>query len=75
MEMIYIIVLVLYSIVLGALLTYLFLINTIKKLKKLRFGDLKGIVVRQDIIDRLKAENKELIGRVKELEEQEEKIK
>lgn len=74
MEMIYIIVLVLYSIVLGALLTYLCLINVIKKLKKLRFGDLKGIVVRQDIIDRLKAENKQLKEKIKVFEEQEGKI-
>lgn len=74
MEILHIIFIILYSLALGMYLAYIWLIDDIKNLKKLRYGDLRGIVIRNDIIHRLKAENKELIERVKELEEQDRKI-
>lgn len=69
MEIIHIIFIILYSVALGMYLAYIWLIDDIKTLKKLRYGDLKGIVIRNDIIHRLKAENKQLKERIKVLEE------
>lgn len=60
MEIGYIVLIIIFSILLGEYMAYLWLNGEVKRLKTLRYGDIKGIMIRDNKIAKLKEQIKEL---------------
>lgn len=60
MEIAHIVLIIIFSILLGEYMAYLYLEKEVKHLKTMRYGDIKGIMIRDEKINKLKAEIKEL---------------
>lgn len=60
MEIAHIVLIIIFSILLGEYMAYLLLNGEVKRLKTLRYGDQKGIMIRDEKIAKLKQQIKEL---------------
>lgn len=60
MELAHIVLIIIFSILLGEYMAYLWLNGEVKRLKTLRYGDIKGIMIRDERINKLKQQIKEL---------------
>lgn len=60
MELLYITLTIIFSMALGCYMAYHWMKDEIKYIKTLRYGDLKGIIIRNEIIEKRKQEIKEL---------------
>lgn len=70
MEIGYIILIIIFSSLLGCYMATLWLNKEVQQLKAMRYGDIKGIMIRDDKIAKLKAEINELKNELNPIQHQ-----